>query len=81
MKEGGGDVHDTYEEEREGEEDERKDAGLRPARGVCVLKTGKVRLFAKYVLSKVEKTSFSSSSRSALIIVRSARGSARIGLF
>ena len=78
MTEGGGDVHDTYEEEREGEEDERKDAGLRPARGVCVLKTGKVRLFAKYV----EKTSFSSSSRSALIIiVRSARGSARIGLF
>ena len=56
-------MHETYEEEREGEEDERKDAGLRPARGVCVLKTGKVRLFAKYV----EKTSFSSSSRSALI--------------
>lgn len=42
-------MHETYEEEREGEEDERKDAGLRPARGVCVLKTGKVRLFAKYV--------------------------------
>ena len=37
---------DGEAEEREGEEDERKDAGLRPARGVCVLKTGKVRLFA-----------------------------------
>lgn len=49
-------MHETYEEEREGEEDERKDAGLRPARGVCVLKTGKVRLFAKYV----EKTSSAS---------------------
>ena len=50
-REGGGVcVHETYEEEREGEEDERKLAsGLRPARGVCVLKTGKVRLFAKYV--------------------------------